>query len=153
MVGVLVSNICRKSLGHDILYYIQGLNQDTLGLALSHLLYTSIIKKLMLMSNRQKALIASFHVWVDWWVSVGTDTQSYTAHKSTHVYHCCLDCRKQKQELHQWVFPLSILIIYCKMLKKVIILMFAAVVEDIYKRRQPLPSMHAIYFMQPTKEK
>lgn len=27
-----------------------------------------------------------------------------------------------------------------------------SLVEDIYKRRQPLPSMHAIYFMQPTKE-
>lgn len=29
----------------------------------------------------------------------------------------------------------------------------SAVVEDIYKRRQPLPSMDAIYFIQPTKEK
>jgi hypothetical protein len=28
-----------------------------------------------------------------------------------------------------------------------------AVVEDMYKRRQPLPSMDAIYFIQPTKEK
>lgn len=27
------------------------------------------------------------------------------------------------------------------------------VVEDMYKRRQPLPSMDAIYFIQPTKEK
>jgi len=27
------------------------------------------------------------------------------------------------------------------------------VVEDIYKRRQPLPTMDAIYFIQPTKEK
>lgn len=30
---------------------------------------------------------------------------------------------------------------------------FLAVVEDIYKRRQPLPSMDAVYFIQPTKEK
>lgn len=30
---------------------------------------------------------------------------------------------------------------------------FLAVVEDLYKRRQPLPSMDAIYFIQPTKEK
>ena len=28
-----------------------------------------------------------------------------------------------------------------------------AVVEDIYKRRQPLPTMDAVYFIQPTKEK
>ncbi|KAH9606174.1 hypothetical protein KSS87_015661, partial [Heliosperma pusillum] len=27
------------------------------------------------------------------------------------------------------------------------------VVEDIYKRRQPLPTMDAVYFIQPTKEK
>lgn len=30
---------------------------------------------------------------------------------------------------------------------------FLAVVEDLDKRRQPLPSMDAIYFIQPTKEK
>lgn len=30
---------------------------------------------------------------------------------------------------------------------------FLAVVEDIYRRRQPLPSMDAIYFIQPSKEK
>jgi hypothetical protein len=29
----------------------------------------------------------------------------------------------------------------------------SAVVEDLYKRRQPLPSLDAIYFIQPTKEK
>ncbi|XP_065858033.1 SNARE-interacting protein KEULE isoform X2 [Euphorbia lathyris] len=28
-----------------------------------------------------------------------------------------------------------------------------SLVEDIYRRRQPLPSMHAVYFIQPTKEK
>ncbi|KAL0907556.1 hypothetical protein M5K25_021972 [Dendrobium thyrsiflorum] len=28
-----------------------------------------------------------------------------------------------------------------------------SLVEDIYKRRQPMPSMDAIYFIQPTKEK
>ena len=28
-----------------------------------------------------------------------------------------------------------------------------AVVEDIYKQRQPLPTMDAIYFIQPTEEK
>ncbi|KAK9177943.1 hypothetical protein WN943_027133 [Citrus x changshan-huyou] len=33
-----------------------------------------------------------------------------------------------------------------------LILLFPAVVEDLYRRRQPLPSMEAIYFIQPTKE-
>jgi len=28
-----------------------------------------------------------------------------------------------------------------------------SLVEDLYKRRQPLPSLDAIYFIQPTKEK
>jgi syntaxin-binding protein 1 len=28
-----------------------------------------------------------------------------------------------------------------------------SLVEDIFRRRQPLPSMDAIYFIQPTKEK
>ena len=30
---------------------------------------------------------------------------------------------------------------------------FSAVVEDLYRRRQPLPSMDSIYFIQPSKEK
>lgn len=30
---------------------------------------------------------------------------------------------------------------------------FTAVVEDLFRRRQPLPSMDAIYFIQPSKEK
>lgn len=30
---------------------------------------------------------------------------------------------------------------------------FFSVVEDLYKRRQPMPTMEAIYFMQPLKEK
>lgn len=32
-------------------------------------------------------------------------------------------------------------------------LFFIAVVEELFKRRQPLPSMDAIYFIQPSKEK
>lgn len=30
---------------------------------------------------------------------------------------------------------------------------FIAVVEDLFRRREPLPSMDVVYFIQPTKEK
>lgn len=32
-------------------------------------------------------------------------------------------------------------------------LFFSPVVEDLFKRRQPMPSMDVIYFIQPIKEK
>jgi hypothetical protein len=45
------------------------------------------------------------------------------------------------------------LIIWVFVLKAIAFSIFPAVVEDIYRRRQPLPSMDAIYFIQPSKEK
>jgi hypothetical protein len=45
------------------------------------------------------------------------------------------------------------LIIWVFVLKAIAFSNLPAVVEDIYRRRQPLPSMDAIYFIQPSKEK
>ncbi|XP_028548313.1 SNARE-interacting protein KEULE-like isoform X1 [Dendrobium catenatum] len=88
--------------------------------------------------------------------SVGGDYKNFRQATRDRLLHEMLRSTRAKDSKTRWkvliMDKLTLKIISCSCKMANITEEGISLVEDIYKRRQPMPSMDAIYFIQPTKE-